>query len=59
MAPAVPDDIGGDGHLDGPWPAWLDGRQASRDDRAETTISGRVADQATCPACPPRSVTGR
>jgi hypothetical protein len=30
MAPAVHDDIGGNGHGDGPWSAWFDGLQASR-----------------------------
>jgi hypothetical protein len=43
----VRDDIGGNGHRDGHWSAWFDGRQVSGDDRAETTISGWVADQAT------------
>jgi hypothetical protein len=43
MAPTVPDDIGVNGHRDGPWSAWFDGLQASCDDRAET-ITGRVAD---------------
>jgi hypothetical protein len=47
MEPVVRDDIGGNGHLDGHWLAWVDGRQVSCDDRAETTISGWVADQAT------------
>jgi hypothetical protein len=52
MEPAVHDDIGVNGHLDGHWSAWFDGLQASCDDRAETTITGRVADQATLPGLP-------
>ena len=52
MAPAVPDDIGVNGHLDGHWSVWFDSLQASCDDRAETTITGRVADQATLPGLP-------
>jgi hypothetical protein len=34
------------GVLDARWSAWFDGLQVSSDDRAETTITGRVADQA-------------
>jgi hypothetical protein len=45
-------DLRVNGHRDGPWSAWFDGLQASRDDRAETTISGRVADQATLHGLP-------
>jgi hypothetical protein len=41
----VHDDLGGNGHRDGHWSAWFDGRQVSCDDRAETTITGWVADQ--------------
>jgi hypothetical protein len=48
----VRDDIGGNGHRDGPWSAWVDGRQASGDDRAETTTSGWVADPATLHGLP-------
>jgi hypothetical protein len=58
MEPAVHDDLRVNGHLDGHWSAWFDGLRASCDDRAETTITGRVADQATLQACPPRSATG-
>jgi hypothetical protein len=32
--------------LDARWSAWFDGLQVSSSDRAETTITGRVADQA-------------
>jgi hypothetical protein len=45
MGPAVHDDLGGNGHRDGHWSAWFDGLQAGCDDRAETTITGWVADQ--------------
>jgi len=34
------------GVLDDRWSAWFDGLQVSRDDRAATTITGRLADQA-------------
>jgi hypothetical protein len=34
------------GVLDARWSAWFDGLQVSSNDRAETTITGRVADQA-------------
>jgi hypothetical protein len=44
MEPAVHDDLCGNGHRDGPWSVWYGGLQASCDDRAETTITGRVAD---------------
>jgi hypothetical protein len=58
MEPTVHHDTRVNGHLDSHWSAWFDGRRASRDDRAETTITGRVADQATLHGLPPRSATG-
>jgi hypothetical protein len=41
MEPAVHDDIGVNGRLDGHSVGLVDGLQASCDDRAETTITGR------------------
>jgi hypothetical protein len=52
MEPAVHYDIRVNGHLDGPWSAWFDGLQVSCDDRAETTITGPVADQAALRGLP-------
>jgi len=48
MEPAVHDDIRINGHRDGRWAAGFDGRQASCDGRAETTITGQVADRRPC-----------
>ena len=40
------------GYLDSHWSAWFGGLQGSCDDRAETTITGRVADQAALHGLP-------
>jgi hypothetical protein len=46
MGPQVHYEIRVKGVLDERWSAWLDGLQVRWDDRAATTITGQVADQA-------------
>jgi hypothetical protein len=46
MEPAAHHDLRVNGHLGSHWSAWFGGLQVSCDDQAETTITGRVADQA-------------